>query len=77
MLNLLDGKPVPENSNDLAVRINDHICKQHSSRFEDEYVEIRFFQTGTGHIIFKRPDLIDKMNGIVARHFPATLPPRT
>ena len=28
-------------------------------------------------IIFKRSDLIDKMNGIVARYFPATLPPRT
>lgn len=33
MLNLLDGKPVPENRNDLAVRLNAHICKQHSSRF--------------------------------------------
>lgn len=74
---LLDGKPVPENRNDLAARLNNHICKQHSSRFEDEYFEIRFFQKGTGHIIFKRPDLIDKMNGIVARHFPAILPPRT
>lgn len=55
----------------------DDICKQHASVYEDEYVEIRYFQKGTGHIIFKRSDLIDKMNGIVARHFPATLPPRT
>jgi len=77
MLNLLDGKPVPENRNDLSVRLDAHICKQHASVFEDEYVEIRYFQKGTGHIIFKRSDLIDKMNGIVARHFPATLPPRT
>ncbi|EHF4933916.1 DUF4942 domain-containing protein [Enterobacter hormaechei] len=77
MLNLLDGKPVPENRNDLSVRLDAHICKQHASVYEDEYVEIRYFQKGTGHIIFKRSDLIDKMNGIVARHFPATLPPRT
>lgn len=77
MLNLLDGKPVPENRNDLSVRLDAHICKQHASVFEDEYVEIRYFQKGTGHIIFKRSDLIDKMNGIVARYFPATLPPRT
>lgn len=77
MLNLLDGKPVPENRNDLSVRLDAHICKQHVSVYEDEYVEIRYFQKGTGHIIFKRSDLIDKMNGIVARHFPATLPPRT
>ena len=77
MLNLLDGKPVPENRNDLSVRLDAHIRKQHASVFEDEYVEIRYFQKGTGHIIFKRYDLIDKMNGIVARYFPATLPPRT
>ncbi|MFZ4171946.1 DUF4942 domain-containing protein [Enterobacter ludwigii] len=77
MLNLLDGKPVPENRNDLSVRLDTHIRKQHASVFEDEYVEIRYFQKGTGHIIFKRSDLIDKMNEIVARYFPATLPPRT
>lgn len=77
MLNLLDGKPVPENRNDLSVRLDAHICKQHAYVFEDEYVEIRYFQKGTGHIIFKRSDLIDKMNEIVARYFPATLPPRT
>ena len=77
MLNLLDGKPVPKNRNDFSVRLDAHIRKQHASVFEDEYVEIRYFQKGTGHIIFKRSDLIDKMNGIVARYFPATLPPRT
>ncbi|MCT4715593.1 DUF4942 domain-containing protein [Enterobacteriaceae bacterium H18W14] len=77
MLNLLDGKPVPENRNDLSVRLDAHICKQHASVYEDEYVEIRYFQKGTGHIIFKRSDLIDKMNEIVARYFPTTLPPRT
>lgn len=77
MLNLLDGKPVPENRNDLSVRLDAHISKQHATVYEDEYVEIRYFQKGTGHIIFKRSDLIDKMNEIVARYFPATLPPRT
>jgi hypothetical protein len=77
MLNLLDGKPVPENRNDLSVRLDDHISKQHSSLFKDEYVEIRYFQKGTGHILFKRPDLIGKMNDIIARHFPTALPPRS
>ncbi|WP_370611515.1 DUF4942 domain-containing protein [Klebsiella aerogenes] len=77
MLNLLDGRPVPENCNDLSVRLDAHISKQLGSVFNDEYVEIRYFQKGTGHIIFKRPDLIDKMNGVVARHFPDALPSRS
>ena len=74
MLNLLDGKPVPENRNDLTVRLDAHISRQHASVFEDTYVEIRYFQKGTGHIIFKRPDLVEKMNDIIARHYPGALP---
>lgn len=73
MLNLLDGKPVPENRNDLSVRLDAHISKQLSPVFNDEYVEIRYFQKGTGHIIFKRPDLVEKMNDIIARHYPGML----
>lgn len=43
MLNLLDGKPVPENRHDLAVRLDTHIDKQRSSAvFEDDYVSIRY-----------------------------------
>lgn len=74
MLNLLDGKPVPENRNDLAVRLDTHISKQHASVFEDEYVEIRYFQKGSGHIIFKRSDLVERMNDIIAKHYPAKIP---
>ncbi|ELO6972491.1 TPA: DUF4942 domain-containing protein [Klebsiella aerogenes] len=73
MLNLLDGKPVPENRHDLSIRLDDHISKQHSNVYEDEYVSIRYFQKGSGHITFKRPDLVEKMNDIVARYYPGML----
>lgn len=75
MLNLLDGKPVPENRHDLAVRLDSHISEHSASAvFEDDYVSIRYFQKGSAHIAFKRPDLIEKMNDIIARHYPGTLP---
>ena len=73
MLNLLDGKPVPENRHDLSIRLADHISKQHSTVYEDEYLSIRYFQKGSGHITFKRPDLVEKMNGIIAKHYPGML----
>ncbi|HFZ1005030.1 TPA: DUF4942 domain-containing protein [Klebsiella aerogenes] len=73
MLNLLDGKPIPENRYDLSIRLDDHISKQHSNVYEDEYVSIRYFQKGSGHITFKRPDLVDKMNDIIAKHYPGML----
>jgi hypothetical protein len=77
MRHLLDGKPVPENRHDLAVSLDTHIDKQRSSAvFEDDYVSIRYFQKGSAHITFKRPDLIEKMNDIIARHYPGARPAR-
>lgn len=73
MLNLLDGKPLPENRHDLSVRLADHISKQHSNVYEDEFLSIRYFQKGSGHITFKRSDLVEKMNEIIAKHYPGML----
>jgi hypothetical protein len=78
MLMLLDGKPLPDNRADVACRLGDHISQHKSAdSYDDTLFRIKYFQKGTGHITFKRPELIDKMNDIVAKHFPAALPPRS
>lgn len=33
----------------------------------------RLFQKGSGHITFKRMDLVEKMNDIIAKHYPGML----
>lgn len=71
MLNLLDSKPVPEDNHVLSIRLSDHINAQHeSTNYEDEYFSIRYFQKGSRHITFKRPDLVEKMNDMIAKHYP-------
>jgi len=78
MLMLLDGKPVPDNRADVTRRLEDHIHEnRHSNRYEDEMFVITYFQKGTAHISFKRPELLDKINDIVAKHFPSMLPARS
>ncbi|QLK63185.1 DUF4942 domain-containing protein [Enterobacteriaceae bacterium Kacie_13] len=78
MLHLLDGKPIPDNRGDVTTRLMDHVSLQKASHiYEDDYFSIRYFQKGTGHITFKRPDLVDKMNDIVAKHYPSMLPSRS
>lgn len=78
MLFLLDGKPIPDNRGGVTTRLMDHVSLQKASHiYEDDYFSIRYFQKGTGHITFKRPDLVDKMNYIGAKHFPSILPSRT
>ena len=75
MLMLLDGKPVPDNRADVTHRLGDHIHDdRHSTRYEDNMFAIKYFQKGTAHITLKRPDLVDQLNDIIARHYPGVLP---
>ncbi|WP_312629051.1 DUF4942 domain-containing protein [Scandinavium sp.] len=75
MLMLLDGKPVPDNRADVTRRLGDHINEnRYSNRYEDEMFVMKYFQKGTAHITFKRSELVDKLNDIIARHYPGALP---
>jgi hypothetical protein len=74
MLHLLDGKSIPDNRNDVTVRLMDHINQQRESQlYEDDYFAIRYFQKGTAHLMFKRPKLIERMNDIIAQHYAVVL----
>lgn len=77
MLMILDGKPVPDNRADVTRRLGDYINEnRHSNHYEDEMFTIKYFQKGTAHITFKRQELVDELNDIIARHYPGTLASR-
>ncbi|EEG9464221.1 DUF4942 domain-containing protein, partial [Escherichia coli] len=46
---------------------------QGKGRYEDEMFIIKYFKKGSAHITFKRLELIDRINDIIARHFPSVL----
>lgn len=74
MLMLLNGKPVPDNRADVTRRLSDHINEnRYSTSYEDEVFTIKYFQKGTAHITFKQSVLVDKLNNIIARHYPEML----
>ena len=71
---ILDEKPVPANRADVTRCLSDHINEnRHSIHDEDEMFVIKYFQKGTAHITFKRQELVDKLNDIIARHYPGML----
>ncbi|WGK56691.1 DUF4942 domain-containing protein [Pantoea sp. SS70] len=77
MLYLLDGKPIPDNRSDISIQLMEHIQQNSQEQaYENEMFSIRYFQKGTAHITFKRPDLTEKMNDIVAKHYPGMLAAR-
>lgn len=74
MLFLLDGKPIPDNRGDISIRFVEHIRDNPAKNaYEDEYFSIRYFQKGTAHLTFKRLELIEMMNDIIAKHYPRVL----
>ncbi|MFH7379897.1 DUF4942 domain-containing protein [Klebsiella aerogenes] len=74
MLFLLDGKPIPDNRGDISIRLMEHIRDNPATNaYEDEYFSIRYFQKGTAHLTFKRLELIEMMNDIIAKHYPGVL----
>lgn len=74
MLFLLDGKAIPDNRADISINLMNHIRDNLGKDvYEDAYFSIRYFQKETAHVTFKRPELVKKMNDIIARHYPGML----
>ena len=40
----------------------------------DDYLRIKLFKNGNGHVTFLRPDLVARLNRILAKHCPGALP---
>ena len=77
MLFLLDGKPIPDNRGDISNRLMEHIRDNPAKDvYEDEFFSIRYFQKGTAHLTFKRPELVEKMNDIISKYYPRMLASR-
>ncbi|MBC3380755.1 DUF4942 domain-containing protein [Serratia fonticola] len=41
--------------------------------YQDDYLSIRYFMKGSAHIVFSKPELIDRMNGIIVKNYPGML----
>jgi hypothetical protein len=76
VLSILDGKPEPDHRNGISTLLAG-ACngyKRENGTFENDYLSIRTFKNTNGHITFKRPDLVERMNKIIAKHYPGALP---
>jgi hypothetical protein len=77
VLHVLDGKPEPDHRHGWYARLGrcHHTTDPDA---EDDYLRIKSYRNGNCHITFKRSDLVDRMNKIIATHYPGALPePKT
>lgn len=75
---LLEERNVPDFRNSIGAQYGEFLGNGDNvgKLLEGEYFTVRGYQKGTVHIVFKRPDLVEKLNDIIARHYPGALPPR-
>lgn len=74
MLHLFSGKPIPDNRENITIRLDDHIQSvQGKESYEDEMFSIRYFKKGSAHITFRKPELVDRLNDIIAKRYPGQL----
>jgi hypothetical protein len=71
VFSVLDGKPEPDHRHAMYAQIS---AAGSSSELEADYFQVRWFKNGNGHLTFKRSDLVNKMNKILAKHYPNALP---
>jgi len=74
---VLDGKPEPDHRAGVSAMMRSAGLDGYgpkAGQCENEYLAIRTFKNTNGHITFKRLDLVDQMNRIIAKHYPGALP---
>ena len=73
VFHVLDGKPEPDHRAGWYSLLM-HVNRTTDPDAEDDYMRVACFRNGNGHATFKRMDLVDKMNRILAKHYPDALP---
>lgn len=72
VFSVLDAKPEPDHRHGIYTLISD-AQRARLTEAENDYFHLRWFKNGNGHLTFKRPNLSDQMNKILAKHYPNAL----
>ncbi|MFH2355038.1 DUF4942 domain-containing protein [Klebsiella pneumoniae] len=75
---VLDGRNVPDYRVSDGAKLDAFFSENqfNGKVFECDYFSVRYYKKGSAHITFKRPELVEKINNLVASHYPGMLPPR-
>ena len=74
ILQLADGKPTHEQGMTSKAVSDAKLMDRGTATIETPYYTLKVFKKGTAHIVFKRQDLVDKLNMAIGKRFPNALP---
>lgn len=77
VFHVLDGKPEADHRAGVYAMLSGAGATSGGTagQCENDYLRIKFFKNTNGHIEFKRLDLVQALNRIIAKHYPDALPP--
>jgi hypothetical protein len=70
---VLEGKPEPDHRGGWWSLLN-KVSSKSDPDAADDYMIVKCFRNGAGHVRFKRLDLVEQLNRIIAKHYPNALP---
>lgn len=73
-LRILDGQKPYDNRYEGVIGAISAAAQEGRFEAETEYFSVKWYKKGSVHIIFKRPDLVEKANRIIASHYGAAVP---
>lgn len=72
-MHVLAGLPEPDHRSSIQCVLRQrHSAGERS--LEAPMMCLRWYKIGTAHVTFRRMDLVDQLNAILARHYPGSLP---
>jgi hypothetical protein len=76
VFHVLDGKPEPDHRGGMYALLSNAgaFYRDKTGKCENDYLKLKWFKNHNAHIEFRRLDLVEKLNGIIAKHFPNALP---
>lgn len=72
VFHIFEKLPEPDCRNGWYQRISKH-RRGTPMESESDYMQVKWFWNGNGHVLFKNPELVEKMNQILVKHYPAAL----
>lgn len=72
VFSILEAKPEPDHRTGMFYTLN-QCDKAGDWHYDGEYFSLKWHKKGTGHLTFKRPDLVTQLNLIIAKHYPLAI----
>ena len=72
---VMDGKLELDYRDSVGNQFSEKVTGQNQT-METDYFSLKWYKKGSLHLTFKNPEICDKLNDVIVKHYPGALPPK-